>query len=178
MAAEARCATHSDVVAAGVCARCGSFLCAACRVHDAPVHCAACHARWFGRLSTEPFSLGLVIEEGFRLYRENVLVVLALSGISALADAGLHAALDLHFENPTPRQLLLSVAPAGVLELMLSSLLLGLWLPLLFDRIKQERRPLEEGLRLALQRWPRLVWARVRFALAFWLGLGLCLVPG
>jgi hypothetical protein len=41
-----RCAIHRDVAAAGMCPRCGNFLCAACTVPVLGVeHCAACAAR-------------------------------------------------------------------------------------------------------------------------------------
>ncbi len=43
--AEARCALHPEQSAARTCARCGSFMCDACRASELPAHCAACAHR-------------------------------------------------------------------------------------------------------------------------------------
>ncbi len=42
---EAHCANHPEVQAYATCARCGSFMCAACRDADLTTHCAECAQR-------------------------------------------------------------------------------------------------------------------------------------
>lgn len=52
-ASELRCAVHPDAVAVGPCARCGTFMCAACVSDERAGQCAACVART-GRAGLPP----------------------------------------------------------------------------------------------------------------------------
>jgi hypothetical protein len=171
MAAEVFCATHADVSAVAVCDRCGSFVCRACLVFEAPPQCASCHAKWWGALGTQPFSLGLVISEGLRLLRERIGVCLVLAVVTALAGRG------IRWTTPT----LLRVEFAtfdGLLVFALQTAAVGIWVPLLRDALTGQQRPWGERFKTALRALPRLLWARLRYLLLMAFGLMLLIVPG
>jgi hypothetical protein len=171
MAAEAFCATHADVSAVAVCDRCGSFLCRTCLVFEAPPQCAGCHAKWWGALGRQPFSLGLVISEGLRLLRERIGVCLALAVATTLVGRG--------FRWLSSTVLGAEVASFdGLFELVLQTAAIGIWVPVLRDALTGQQRPWADRFTTALRSLPRLLWARLRYLLLTAFGLMLLIVPG
>ncbi len=170
----ATCPEHPEAPALGTCARCGRFVCGACR---AGAYCRACAETAndpLGVVAT-PFSLGASVRNGFRLFGAVLPELLVLAAIFAVVSTLFSMAVSAipHAGAESPFTRLTSVFDwlVGLVgEISALALLIG--------AAEGRRMGVAESLRYGTGLWGRVFV--VRFYVGLWVALFtlLLLVPG
>jgi hypothetical protein len=169
------CPVHPERPSVATCERCGRFLCEACAVSREPSRCADCDARLGDPLGifAQPFSVGGSLSLGWRLFREALPGLLAVSFLFGIVGGTFTHIVDQNTQNFAT-----SMRWSRLFEGTVGLFAVGAHLALLVGVAEGRRLTFVQALEEGLLAWPRLFGANFRSRL--WIGLFflLLIIPG
>ncbi len=169
------CPVHPERPSVATCERCGRFLCEACAVSHGPSRCADCDARLGDPLGilAQPFSVGGSLSLGWRLFREALPGLLAVSFLLGIVGGTFTHAVD---QNTT--SFATSMRWTFVFEGTVGLIAVGAHLSLLVGVAEGRRLNFGQALQEGMNAWPQLFGANVRSRLWSVLFCLLLIIPG